>query len=776
MSQILVVINDKLTSDLLKVKLPQKYGVEVIVRNSSTEAKSFLEILPDIDILLCSEKIGQDPVAKKMCEYLISKQEENEADNLKSKPGEEEAQRKIQVVIIGKSAPEYPFVTVVGENPSANKVIMYLGFLLGQEERNIVIEEEAMERERAEKERIEREEQEKLQKELEEKQRIEAERLEKERIAAEIAEKERLEREKEEKKRQLEERLKKAQERQEKLEQERLEKERLEKEKEEKERAEKEKKAKEREERERAFKEKLEQEKAEKERLIREKEEKEKAEKDRIAAEKAEKERLFKEALAKELAEKERLEKEKDEKLKEQKTKEMRERIERGKAKMAQAAKEKAEAERLEKEQLEKEKLEKEKALLEKKQKEELEIRQKLEKTRAMIGQKPKAPIQVATGTQKAAESEDHSDNEKTTVFRMPNLGQAEKKETAVAKPEKGLNNEEYIGFSVNYFSELRDVTFDFDAYSRIKKGDGFEYNKKLKAETFYSTNDLDRVLLRCGKELYVTTSETPKASAFLNSHFLARFKDETLKFNERMKLNSDSFEVLMNVFKQSSFDKNNVEIIKELIKSIDLTSKLALNEKSLRQVIVKNQYSYGYTHFFLTYYFLIQLIDKFPWSKDQSKNKILYMAMFHDLGLQSDRLIKIHHSFTSEKEKLSPEDQQIVINHANASASALEIIVKAPIELTTLIREHHGMKNGIGIPTTVSFSIPPLMMAFIVLEEFVTKYMELSDKNKEGKIPPDGMKIIFGDLIKKYNRSTYLDVLMLLQSFYDSRRESLTG
>jgi hypothetical protein len=53
---------------------------------------------------------------------------------------------------------------------------------------------------------------------------------------------------------------------------------------------------------------------------------------------------------------------------------------------------------------------------------------------------------------------------------------------------------------------------------------------------------------------------------------------------------------------------------------------------------------------------------------------------------------------------------------------------------------------------------------------------MELSDKNKEGKIPPDGMKIIFGDLIKKYNRSTYLDVLMLLQSFYDSRRESLTG
>ena len=73
MTQVLLVINDKELSTIIRGKLAQKYDVEVIVRNSAPEAISLFEILPDIEIILCSEFIDKVSAAGKICDYLNTK-------------------------------------------------------------------------------------------------------------------------------------------------------------------------------------------------------------------------------------------------------------------------------------------------------------------------------------------------------------------------------------------------------------------------------------------------------------------------------------------------------------------------------------------------------------------------------------------------------------------------------------------------------------------------------------------------------------------------------
>ena len=678
MDQVLLVLKDKEMTEILRTKIAQLYGVEVIGQSTAAEAKSLLAILPEIGIVICNEEIDKEHTAFKICEFLLENKEENS--------------KKVRVVLIGKKTPPYPHITNIGVNPTWQKLVAYTGFLLGKEKHNIIEVEAKRERDRKREEEM-------LQLAAGQADEVIGEHNQ---YKTKI-----LEKEKEEKRKLVEERIARGIARQEKLDQEKLEKEN----------AEKEKVAKEL-----AAQEKLLKEKNERERLEKEKIENERIEKASLAAKKIEAEKLAQEKILKERLEQynKRLEKKNEsektvtninipipekpidpeiQKLKEEET---REKIERGKEKIAQMAREK-----------------------------------------------------------KAAELAE--ENEKTTVFRLPSLT---KVKVEVLK-EQSPANVDYIPLSLIYFLNVTGMQLEFSIYSRIKKNDGFEYNKKINSGVKISSSDLQRVLVRAGKELFIDPEESEKANSFLNTLFLKRFKKEKMTILERMKLNSDAYEILLELFKTSNFNKYNIEIIKEIIKSIDQQVKTKDALPHFLAGMKARKLSYGYCHSYLTFFFLLQVVDHFEWCKDHSKNKLLYLSLFHDLTLNSDRLIKLHHNYFQEIKNLNDDDIELINEHATAAAFVLENIVKAPKELTTLIREHHGLKSGKGLVESLSIAISPTNMAFIVIEDFVTQFLEAIEKLPDEKASgpkKEQMVQIFTLLKKKYDRLTYQEVVLQLQ------------
>ena len=657
MSQLLVVLNDKELTKILQGKLSLKYGFEVIVKTSSIDAISILQILPDIELILCCDVIGNDHLAQKIGDWLIA--------------NKEAVNNEIELVILGEKMTNYSKAIAIGANSSYQKIIDYIGFLLGKEERNILVEEAAMEQERIEKEKANRE---------------------------------RLQKENEEKKKVIEERIQRGNARLEKLEQEKLAKEKLAKENAEKERL-------------------------EKEHLVKEKEK----EKEQALNEK--------EQLAKE---KERSEKER------RREQEALERIEKGKERIAKVAREKAEKESLEN-----------------KKRKEIEVQEKIEKSKEKIAML--VPGKDGPGKNHVEQEElqsEESDNEKTTVFKLP----AKQKHQDDYVSDKKVTTVEYHSISIIYFMNLAETTLDFSAYARIKKSDGFEYIKKFQPDMKLSAKDLERVLVRCGKELYINSEEASKANAFLNNLFLERFKNPNLSFPERMKLNSDSFEILLEVFKNSSFDKYNIEIIKVLVKSIDILMKTESGINDFRLSIKNNKLAYGYTHLHLTCFIFLQIYDKFPWSKEHTKNKIIYLSLFHDLCLKSDRLIKIHHRYFSESSNLNEDEKNLIFSHADSAATILENIIKAPKELTNFVREHHGITSGKSFTESLSITTSPVCMAFIAIEDFVTRYLaclEKNDNSDQKQLGAISLVEVFDELKIKYNKLTYAEVVQQIQSYF---------
>lgn len=381
----------------------------------------------------------------------------------------------------------------------------------------------------------------------------------------------------------------------------------------------------------------------------------------------------------------------------------------------------------------------------------------------------PPAPVPMASIAEEDDDN-DNRDNEKTTVFRMPLL---DKKPPPVEKPTTTEPPEEYSSISMKYFLEIPELQLDFELFTRVKKQDDFEYNCKFASGTKITRTEIDRLLVRGGRELFVKKAEYKKANELFNGYYLNRFKATNLDNDGKLQLASDSYEILLDVFKNSSMDKYNVEIIKELIKLMDFLVKLPNPLTSFLNGMRYKKISYGFAHSFLGCLIIFQILDKFTWSKDQSKNKILYLALFHDLSLHNDRLIKLHHHFFEEQAKLSDEDKKIILEHADASATILETIVKAPKELTSIIREHHGIRSGKGIPDSLSLGVTPLSMGFIVVEHFVTKYLALWEKlNKDTtiEVPKDQLEAIFTEMKTKYPKLTYADMTVELEKYFKAR------
>lgn len=355
---------------------------------------------------------------------------------------------------------------------------------------------------------------------------------------------------------------------------------------------------------------------------------------------------------------------------------------------------------------------------------------------------------------------------EKTTVFTLPQLRPQEPVVEAAPEVQK-TPAVEYVPINIKFFMHLKKINVDFDIYSRIKKHDDYEYHLKIAANSIVSDIEIERIKVRGGREIFVKKENQARAQEYFGAKFLERFKDPNLSLNNRMILNSESYELLLDVFKDSSFTKYSIEIIKELVKSFQLL--LTSNEPLVAffNGLKQHELSYGYIHSYLSCLMIFKIIDDFPWKKDQSLNKVLYLSLFHDLCLHNNRLIKIHHNYTDEAAKLTDSEKQILNEHADAAALILETIVKAPKELTAIVREHHGLKQGHGFIEDLSIVISPLSMAFIVTEEFVTKYLEFwGEANKDVvsefvKICPEA---IFEQLSDKYNKLTYAEVVVALK------------
>ena len=113
MSQILLIESDEALRDILKLNLMKSVGGDVIEKEFASSAISLLQILPNIDLIICREEIGREKSASLIAQFLIKEQS------------------TIPLLVIGNISSDYKQLFSISADQSWKNVVTTAGRILG---------------------------------------------------------------------------------------------------------------------------------------------------------------------------------------------------------------------------------------------------------------------------------------------------------------------------------------------------------------------------------------------------------------------------------------------------------------------------------------------------------------------------------------------------------------------------------------------------------------------------------------------------------------------
>lgn len=312
----------------------------------------------------------------------------------------------------------------------------------------------------------------------------------------------------------------------------------------------------------------------------------------------------------------------------------------------------------------------------------------------------------------------------------------------------------EYVPVSLNYFAALGTEVLECDVYIRVKKNEQeSHYVKRLHSGDHFLEGDIEKYSDMGLQEFFIPKEQFSHFVNFVSRKLAADLADAKLEKQSR------AYAITLDRLHSLGIDELTVELVEESIKAMENSLKNADGLSQYLRTMRENKLSYSYAHSFLISLILHKIVDEFEWETAKMKERMTYVAYFHDIALENPEWMRIQSEEMLEQASLSREEKKLIQNHALEAANIIERFPKIPLGIGTILKEHHGSKTGVGFPETLSISIAPLSMMFMVVESFVDEFLELEDPRQEDLIQ------LISKLGERYNKVVYLQTVQALES-----------
>ena len=240
----------------------------------------------------------------------------------------------------------------------------------------------------------------------------------------------------------------------------------------------------------------------------------------------------------------------------------------------------------------------------------------------------------------------------------------------------------------------------------------------------------------------------------------------ENLGLDEKAAALEAGFEFVVNEFAQipaAAVDIMNISSVCTKVMK-DITNEIP-SLGNLLALFNGNKKGYLYTHSILSVYISAHILNNIPWGGVTHIEKVNFVLFFHDIILAP--IYANHPTLKYEEELLFSEDlndkeKEIVLNHARLAAELIVTYKRTPMGADLLIKQHHGMTNGVGFAIDFKEDISPLSKVVMISESFVELYMK--GKEEDPKYEMDLEAIIY-QLSAKFKKSTYRKIVETLRT-----------
>ncbi len=321
-------------------------------------------------------------------------------------------------------------------------------------------------------------------------------------------------------------------------------------------------------------------------------------------------------------------------------------------------------------------------------------------------------------------------------------------------------NLPDYVPVSIDYFMNINTLYSGCDIYIRVKKSEKeFQFVKRLHAGDQFNRDDVLRYQKDGLSDFYIIKDEFNRFVNLVTEDLIKKLSDKKITGSKRITLSSDAYKVTKERIHSIGIDDLTIQLVEESIASMTNLLKEQNNLAMFLKSLKANECSFAYAHSYLCCLILHKIIVQFDWQSPQIREKLAYIAYFHDISLNGSSLTEINTQEEFDHTRLSDEDRKRVSNHALDSAKIVDKFEKIPQGIGAIIKEHHGSKTGIGFVEVYSATLMPLSMMFIVTESFVDELLRVP-----GTPTGADMKKIFSKLQPRFNKATYEQTLNAIQ------------
>jgi len=321
-----------------------------------------------------------------------------------------------------------------------------------------------------------------------------------------------------------------------------------------------------------------------------------------------------------------------------------------------------------------------------------------------------------------------------------------------------------YYPFDLNFFKYNKHAPVSL--YVQVKKNYDHADFIRFANKGDVITEMIERLDGDGTQYIYVQSKERLKVVDLVSLELTNLIKNaHGLDLSDKNKVLEQGFDFFISQFFGPETSKEILELGKECTKLVDDIVNDSPDLKSLMKLFVSNKANYIYKHSMIAAYVAGHLIRNVPWGGSTHVEKINFVMFFHDIYL-----VPIFHRLPHLKSEedllfnneLSAKEKDIVLNHAKLSAELVVTMKKCPMGVDILIKQHHGMVQGMGFAIDYKDDISPLAKIIIIAEHFVEELEAGFDGNKKAS---DLLIDILEKLNTKFKKSTYKKIIQHLET-----------
>ncbi len=316
----------------------------------------------------------------------------------------------------------------------------------------------------------------------------------------------------------------------------------------------------------------------------------------------------------------------------------------------------------------------------------------------------------------------------------------------------------EYLEVGINYFEMTASLCVGCDVFVKVKKENNYQFVKCLHAQESFTKDDVEKYKIKGLKNFYIPKEQFSQYVNAITKILIKKLAGEGLTDPQRIYLTAEAYDLSAERIRILGIDENTVEVVTHVLTSIKNSLGKNNSLSIFLETIHKNKVSLAYSRAYLCSLLLSKVVKTLNWQSSQIIEKLVFLAYFHDISLKGE-LMKYDNQIDLQRSFLSEEEKIMIINHASLSATIVDHFPNIPNGIASVIKEHHGSKNGIGFPEHLDVNISPLAMMFIVVENFVNNFL-----NIKGIPERSDLEKIFVTLGAKYNTHTYERTLVALE------------